>query len=54
MEAKKGSNIKTSDLKGEGGQVKNPKTQVLDSGATRKGGISGPDLSGGGWTKSGK
>lgn len=46
----KGANIKVSDLKGVGGQIKNPKTQTLGSGMTRKAGISGPDLSGGGWS----
>lgn len=51
MKSNKGSNIKTSDLKSQGGEVKNPKTQTLGGGMTRKAGIVGPDLSGGGWSK---
>jgi len=46
-------NLVQPDLKSQGGKVSNPQTKTLGS-MTRKGGITGPDLSGGGWVKGGK
>ena len=46
-------NLKQPDLKSPGGKVTAPKGENLGS-MTRKGGIVGPDLAGGGWVKGGK
>ena len=46
-------NLVQPDLKSQGGKVSNPQTKTLGS-MTRKAGIVGPDLAGGGWVKGGK